>query len=307
MPIRTVLAVVAALLFTGPAWTADLTATPETQAAVLAQVKGGDTLTLTGGFGVLQLKDRQFSPPLEVKAGAATFRAVIVRNLDGLRWTGGTFQIRGGRTGITVAQSNDVQLDRLVMEGDGLSNAVFFDASRDVSLTGSRLEKARGAITLRNVDRARIEGNMVWRWTANGVSLESVGHSTIRQNSFVARMRVDDVHPDGIQGLQSKGRPNHHITIANNYIGGDDSQGIFMQRAWEGYEQAHDISIIDNVVVTSNAPNGIRLEGDPNGIVTGNRISTLPGSQWQTKLTTDAPVRSGNTVAAYGRWAASAD
>lgn len=309
----TIRAAIAALLLLLPlpAWTADLTATPETQAAVLAQAKGGDTLTLIGAFGGIQIKDRAFSPPLSIDARSATFQAVAVRNVEGLVWKGGQLRPPPGpaRRAFIVSGSTGVNIAGVTFEGDGLTDAFFFDDSADLTLTGSWFERPRTAVLLRRVRNARIEGNSVWRWTNNGVALESVRDSTITRNGFMARWRIDDVHPDAIQGLQSQGDPNLNITISFNTIISPDTQGIFIQKAWDrpGYVQAQGIKIVGNVVVTSDAPNGIVSNGDPSGEVRDNRVSTLPGSKWQTQIKTDAPVREGNIVAEFGRRAALAD
>lgn len=285
------------------------TATAADLAGVLAKATGGDTVRLSGAFDdIVRIEDRLFSPPLVIDARTALVSAVIIRGSSGIRWKRGRFRPPAGpaRRPLTVTGSRDVQVAGIDVLGDGLTDAAFFDECQRVAFLDNRLIRPRGGVAFRMCDDVRAAGNRVWGWSANAVSLEEVRGGVITGNEFLSPIRVDDTHIDGVQGMQSLRRPNQDLEISGNVIAGFLVQGVFFN-VKDGYLQHENVRIIDNTVLTGDAPNGILSTGDPKGAVKGNDVTTLPGSRWQTQIRTDAPVRSGNRVAAYSRWPAEID
>ncbi|HET6970215.1 MAG TPA: hypothetical protein VFH92_03730, partial [Phenylobacterium sp.] len=98
---------------------------------------------------------------------------------------------------------------------------------------------------------------------------------------------------------------NHDILVKGNRIHGRGTQGIFFN-SYAKFPPPKAITIVDNTVETADAPNGVLLEDDPEGVVRGNHVSTLPGSKWQTRVAVlHAKTRHcGNKIDGYLRWRA---
>lgn len=298
------------LLASSPALAVDLPATPTNLPAVFAKARPGDVLRPAGAFGVVVLQGRAFDPPLVVDASAATFQAVIVKSVSGVRWRGGTVMTSSkGRDAFNVNGAQDFSIERLRTAGDGTAGGVVFRDSQDVALLASRLDRPRVGISTVNVNRARIVGNTIVGWSADGVGLASTTDSLISQNSLTDPIRIDPgIHIDGIQGYFTGVTANRNLTVSYNFIRGAGTQGVFFND-YPGYPAPQSITLEGNTVITSDAPNGVALAADPSGVVRNNHVVTLPGSKWITLVSVLHPAtrRCGNTAEAHGPWKAVID
>jgi len=296
------------LALASPAGAAEIQATAATLQKVWAATKPGDTIKLQGPFGLAVLRGRSFDPPVTIDASRANFSAVILGGVSGVTWKGGAIASVDTRPGVSVGDSQSVRLEGLHYRGTGAAVGVYFANSRDVELSRSQFLRPKNGVTVQNVQGFRLIDNTITGWSADGVGLMGNTGGLIKGNTFLDPIKLDpNTHMDAIQGYFAP-VANRDILITENTIRGADTQGIFMPQA-KGYPPPENIRIVANVIATANAPNGIILQNDKSGEVSRNRVSTLPGSKWQTvvQASPGVPSRCGNTADSYGSWRAATE
>jgi hypothetical protein len=125
----------------------DRPATSATLPSTFAQCQGGDTLRLTGPFGLVVLQARTFDPPLNIDASAASIGAMVLKGLTGVVWKGGHFLADPaiGRPGVAAYACQHLTLDGIAYASDGSLNGVEVRDSADVTLIRSRFDRPNSA------------------------------------------------------------------------------------------------------------------------------------------------------------------
>ena len=237
--------------------TAATVATPETFADVLDHATPGTTVELApGSYDRFAFHDHHWSPGVTVEAGAATLRAVRMRNISGLTWHGGTFD--GGdaeHSGINIQGG-----DHLVVDG-----VTFHHYASD-------------GIEMGRVTDVRIVGNVVTDSGSDGIDVALSQRVVIDHNRCSDFKPLPGAHADCIQ-IWSKPTdpPTADIVISNNDANGD-MQGF---SAFSGIADGG----FDRITVEHNharvtAWHGVALYNCRHCIVRHNRVESLPNPQY---------------------------
>jgi hypothetical protein len=203
-----------------------------------------------------------------------------------------------------VLGSQGVRFRRPLSNGDGTFNAFMLRQSTDCEITGGVILYPKCGLKIIECQGVRLAATSLGGLGVDGVNINASQDVVIEDNGFAGSLLSDKHHPDAVQLMAvSLGKPaNARIIIRGNDIHGD-MQGI---TAHGSEVPAEGVEIYDNRVNVSRAW-GIRLN-NASGIVRDNIVRTLPGSRYRAKVGTCAGVeRSGNTVGAFGRYAAVID
>lgn len=279
-------ALTAALLLSACAGEAAIVAaTPETLAATIAAAKPGDTVRIAAGnYPKLVIRKRSFVPPLIVEAAAgATVAGVVLVEVRGLTWRGGTIVAPGGRTGrgpegIGLRARN---VEFVNVEGTTLRDAVrgaTFAESSDIRFTGNKLTGLRtDGVNFALSRRLLVEGNSCTDFTPNPATYNPDGS-----------LLKDGDHPDCIQ-LWSRpaAPPTADVTIRNNTATGA-MVGIFMGNHVRGGidDGGFDRVTIENNVVRTSRPVAVSIQGGRGVRLTGNDVAGLPESRFKANIDT---------------------
>lgn len=238
--------------------------------ARLKSTRGGETITLApGDYGVVKFPARTFQPAIRIVADKARFTGLVLRGVTGVTISGGTVNGPGGRSyGITIGDTRDLTLENMTITG------------------------AHRGIVLGQSDRVTIVNNRLTGLISDGIDIARASNITVRGNScsnfsptpttFDAagkRLTVGD-HPDCIQAWSRPiSAPTSDIVVENNRIEGA-MQGVFFgNHVRKGVDDGgFDRVVIRNNRIRIDHPNGIVLMNGRNSVVTGNEVSTLPGS-----------------------------
>lgn len=243
-------------------------------AAKIEGARAGSTVKLSGDQGVLTLKGKTWSPAITVDASNATFTGIVLTNVQGVHFKGGTVIGPGGKSyGIRVLQSRDVGVLGMVITG--AHRGVVIDRSQDVVVKNTELTGLQSdGIDIASSQRVTIDGNSCSKFNPTLATFDAAG------------VKTDGDHPDCIQGWsRAPSPPTSDVTVTNNRADGT-MQGIFFRSTGDngGFDR---IVIRDNILRTGFS-NAIYVEGARNATVRGNRISTLPGA---VQIRTRSPVK----------------
>jgi hypothetical protein len=284
----------AAALLAGPAYSATVTATPETINDVIAATKPGDVVVLDGNFqsGVL-IRNKTWATPVTIRAEKALVSGMRLERVDGVRLIGGTYQSNPtgeGRFGaLYVFQSKNVAIEGVEVHKAPLR----FHASQNVKLLNSTMDAQGNAVTLIAVDGAEIKGNKFLNMGIDGLDLFSVRNAVVSHNLCAGTKRLGGAHVDCIQIANHKRHfKSENIEISYNNVTGD-TMGI---SAFGG--EYRNIDIHHNTLTTS-FHNGISLFDTVGGRIWNNTLQPIPGSQFGPGIRTDRsvdPARCGNVI-----------
>ncbi len=243
-----------------------LTATPDTLAAVLQAVRGGQRVVLAPGtYGDVTLPRRTFAPALAIDATRARFTGLMIRNVGGVAIEGGTVEGPRERAAtITVDFSHDIALRHMRTSGSVVGVSV--SRSRAVLVADSVFDGMRSdGVNIAGSQDVRIERNVCRNFTPTLPIYDAAG-----------KLVKDGNHPDCVQGWSIVGRPpNARIAVIGN-SGRGWMQGVFFGNPGQGG--------IDGIVVQGNTFdlslfNGIALTEARGARVTGNTVRTIPGAR----------------------------
>ena len=240
-----------------------ISANPDTISSALAKAQPGDTIKLTpGDYGTVSIKNRVWPKRITINAAGAKMRLVVSKS-SGITINGGTFGPNKTKPGYAahLLQSSNVTFYKSVFV-DSLRGLVI-DRSQDVKVSWVRFS----------------------RMTIDGVNIASSQRVQVT-DSKCEGFTPGEAHPDCIQGWS---RPDTGITsdvlIARNTIG-PGSQGIFFGN---GVRNGLDDGGYDRVTITANKihgsfPQGIGLYDCRACTVSGNVVTTAPGSRFRTSI-----------------------
>lgn len=305
----------------GPVAAAQLTATPENFASVLARAQGGDILILKGVFTAVKLKGRRFERPLIIDASAATLVAWKIDDVSGLSIKGGvakpTSKFEPKRNavihGSALAFNNvsRIRLESMRFQGpeapvtDGLNPAdgygAYFRYASDIDVVDCEFRSFKSAALFGQTDRFKLQRSTFRAMRSDGVNVANSWNGLIENNDFRETNRTNKEHPDAIQmWSRPKAKPTSDIVIRGNTVVGS-TQGI------TGFNHVRDgvddggfdrILIVDNDVQVGFAQ-AIAVGSGRDIKVMNNRVRTLPGAAYRASINVShspGAVRSGNIV-----------
>lgn len=302
-----ILACLLALLFAAPASAATLPATPTTISAVLKATAGGDEVTLAPGiYPAVRFGQRTFNPPLIINAGGATLVGWRLDSIDGLTFRGGNWRSQGvfstktnaisyGPTVIVYTSAN------LIFDGglylgpgtEGVQAAGYglrFLGSKSVKVTNAIMIGFRGGITADTTDGLTISESSFSRMSSDGIVIGQSCHVTVRDSLFFGTDPAFMAHPDAVQMIHGAKR-NCDVKLFNLTIRGP-TQGLFGGPA--------DGLLVINNDVQAGYPRGISVGDVTDGKIMNNRVTTYPGSAFQSRLVIEVGTFTcGNSHATY--------
>lgn len=271
-----------------PASSAVLTATPETVRAVMARAASGDTVRLApGDYGKFELKGLSWGPAVTIDSSEASFSAIVLRNVQGVTLEGGTVTGPGGGSfGVHLVGVQNVTVGGMKVSGS--HRGVVVAESQDVRITRMTLDGLiSDGINVAYSWRVRVDGNSCSNFRPNKAVWEN------------GRMLRDGDHPDCIQAWsRPESQPVSDLEIVNNRIDGD-MQGIGLFNPMPNGVSAggFDRVLIEGNVIRVGFPHAIAMYSGRDSIIRNNTISAVPGA---TMPNNGTPVRATITVK-YGR------
>lgn len=242
-------------------------------ASKIESARPGSTIKLSGDQGVVTLKGKSWSPAITVDASKATFTGIVLNNVKGIHFKGGTIIGPGGKSyGVRVLMSRDIAIDGMTITA--AHRGVVIDRSQDIAVRDTQLTGlVADGIDIASSQRIRIERNVCTKFTPTLATFDANG------------VRHDGDHPDCIQAWSKIGEPNTaDVTVIGNRADGI-MQGIFFgDHNVGGFDR---IEIRDNVMRTGLS-NAIAINNGRGVIVRNNRVSSVPGAK---QLRTGAPVK----------------
>lgn len=232
---------------------------------MLARARAGDRIVLEPrDYGTLRVIGRRFDPAVTIVAGQARFSQIIVKQSSGVRIEGGTVIGPGGKSyGVTLNGVDNVQIDGMTITG--AHRGIVIGGAHDLAIVNVRLDGLiSDGIDVTQSQRVRISGAMCRNFAPNASQYDADGK----------RISSGD-HPDCIQAWSKAGTAPVADVIVENVDAEGRMQGIFFgDKAPNG---GFDRVIVRNNRIHVTYPNGIVLQNARDSVVTGNRVSTLPG------------------------------
>lgn len=248
-------------------------ATPASIQTVLAAATGGQTVRLSpGDYGRIVIRDRRFPDGgLVIEAPATARFSVTLQQVDGITLRG--VSLTGAR-------------------GDGaLGYAGYILDSRNVVFDKvTATDSTRGVVVNRSQDITFLDATLQGLRT-DGIDIAASQRVTIDGASCHNFSPIEGDHPDCIQAWSSPDGIVSDILVTNVHVEGT-MQGIFFGTPDAG---GFDRVRISNNVVIAGYGNGIGLYACRNCELTGNVVSTFPGSPNQSRV-----VMVGGTIKHYG-------
>ena len=281
MKLVALLATSAAL--SAPANAAILNATGANLRAVFNIAQAGDTIKVTGNVGTLALKNRLFSRTVILDATNATFSdSLSINGVSNLTILNGTFgswtQSMRTSAAIGVYDSSGVVITKSKFIGNGTGVAIRMGGVTKSAISAALVNGFKAGIGLTSVTDTRISSSRFVNMTSDGINIADSHRIEATTNSCYGSKPSLGAHPDCIQLWSIAGRPMiSDITLSNNTVTGA-TQGLAL---FDG--GGIRIKIIDNIINTSY-PQGIACYDCYDSTITGNVLTTLPGSRWRTSI-----------------------
>ena len=298
-----VAAVVATFLINGTSAAATtVVVTPSTLVAAFNAAQGGDTLQLVGTFGAQSLRNRAFAQILTIDASSASFTDKFeLDNVKNVRFSGGSFDLSGDAAwtkGILLNGGQNVYIDGVSVAGSGLQWGVSVVGTGNAQITNGTFSGLNAAVLFGSVTGGVASHNTITGAESDGIDIADSHFITASNNSCSSGLPGLGVHPDCIQLWSVSGNPlQSDITVINNRATGP-TQGF---TSFSGGGGGLRLKFIGNAVNTSFSQ-GVACYDCIDSVIANNRVSTLPGSTYQTVINViggSGNAVYGNSVAAY--------
>ena len=210
---------------TGAAAQQVITLTPTSNlSVVLAGLRPGDTLRITGSFAApLALRNRDFGN-MQVDASAATFQGgLVLSNVHNLAFSGGTYgrsdlALRAWHT-VRVEFSSNISLAQGLYLGnnDNRGSGLLVVKSNQVTVRDSRFSGHSTGLGVRSSTAVLITRNTITGSFADGINVVDSQRVIVSSNSCSAFTPGAGSHPDCVQLWSQLGRPlQSDIAVLNN-------------------------------------------------------------------------------------------
>lgn len=232
--------------------------------------RAGASIRWPSGDGQrLSIVGKSFDPAITIDASRATFSGIVIRNSRGVHIKGGTVIGPGGRSyGIHIDRSRDVAIEGMTITG--AHRGIVIGLSEDIVVRSNKLTGLiSDGIDIALSRKIAIERNECASFSPTKTVFDSAGK----------RISEGD-HPDCIQAWsRPKAPPTADIRVVGNKANGR-MQGIFFGNH---VRNGVDDGGFDRILIADNdlrvaTTHGISLYGARSSRITGNMVSTVPGS-----------------------------
>ena len=285
------------LLCALPASGATLTATAATFAAVFASVKSGDTIKLSGTFGLTKLSDRTFAKAVTIDATKAVFTDTLsINNVNGLSFVGGEYGSSSVAThygkAVAVSGGSNIFFAKAIVVGAATGQGISFEDSTTVGVRDSTFTGLHAGVSMSGVTDGSVYMNKSIGAVSDGFDVAGSHNVRVRANSCSGTSPSAGAHADCVQLWSILGKPvQSDILIMDNTATGN-TQGFTSFTPANGGGLR--ISIIGNHLNTA-FPQGIACYGCVDSTITGNTVMTAVGAAHKTSI--NVVGGSNNTVA----------
>ncbi len=275
------------LAVTGPAQSKVINATAKTIAAVWTAAKPGDTIKLSGKFGLTRLQYKSSGKAITLDATSAVFTdSLMINQVDGLKIVGGTFGKTGGTAtkygrAVVIYGGSSIAFYSPTVVSDAGGQGIAFNDTVGASVKSGNFAGLYSAISLTRVKNGYLSGNAITRSLSDGIDIADSHNVTATYNSCSAGTPVAGAHPDCIQMWSVAGHAvQSDIAIIHNTATGP-TQGFTSFDATKGGGLR--LSIMYNRVATSYSQ-GIACYACVDSNISYNRVTTLAGSAHLTNI-----------------------
>jgi hypothetical protein len=262
-----------------------ITLTPTSnQTVVLASVRPGDTLRITGTFAnPLVLRNRDFGN-VQVDARDAVFQSgLVLNNVHNLAFSGGTYgradlDLRAWHT-VQVQFSSNISLAQGLFLGnrDNRGSGLLVVQSHQVTVRDSQFTGHGTGMGVRSSTGVLVTRNSITGSFADGINVVDSQRVIVSSNSCSAFTPGVGSHPDCIQLWSLNGRPlQSDIAILNNSaIGNMQAFVSFDPRTGSGERL-----IFAGNYAAITYTHGVSCTRCNDSIFIDNILSNLPDSRW---------------------------
>ncbi len=284
-----------------PVAAATVIVTPGNFNAAFKAAKSGDTLRLIGTFGATRLSNANFSKVVTINAAQAVFTNTLqFNNVSNVKVSGGVFNLAGD-VGYTKAAlvygGSNIWFDKQTVTGEADDYGVVFDGTTNAEVSSGKFSGLRAGVVFGSVTTGLATRNKVTDSSSDGIDISDSHFVTASYNNCSAGDPGPTAHADCIQLWSVTGNPiQSDIVVTHNAASGHTQGFTSFQSGGGGLR----IQITDNVVYTS-ATQGIACLDCVDSIITGNVVSTMPGSAHSTNLNVSGTnnIVSANSVKPY--------
>lgn len=262
------------------------TATPANFAAVFMAAQSGDSITVSGNFGAVNLADKSFLVPLRIDATAASFdNSLVIKNVTGVNFVGGTYGSTSGsvRYNAAVAAFGDTNIgfSHATVVGAQTGTGIAFIGSTGLTVTASTFDGLHSGVDFGSSSYGTLSGNRSINSESDGFDIANSHFVTVTNTTCSGTVPGAGAHPDCVQLSSLAGNPvQSDITITGNTAKGA-TQGFTSFNPADGGGLRIDIS--DNVIATSFSQ-GIACYACVDSSIVRNTLTTLPGAKYRTNL-----------------------
>ena len=283
-----------------PAAAATLKATSATFKSVFASAKAGDTIVMSGSFGRLAIADRSFATTVTLDARKATFTNTFsLSKITGVKILGGKYgsSTKAAPVGLGIYGGSNITVSGATFVGNGgKSHGLDVNGTRNITVSSSTFTGLYLGVGLIGVTGGKLLSNKSIRASSDGFNVADSHNVLVSKNSCSGTKITAGAHPDCVQLWSVAGHtPQSDIEISDNVATGA-TQGF---TSFNGSAGGGDRLLILRNRVDTSYPQGIACYGCRNSVISGNVLTTLPGSKYRTSMNivggADNTV-SGNTI-----------
>ncbi len=258
-----------ALLSAGPAFAANITATPATYWTAIKTAKGGDVVTFApGDYGAISLRLFSYASPVVIVASSGVVVSSLVLDTDtNMTWRG--FEVTGLYSGAGVIASGgaNIRFENFHVHGSAGGSGFSLRNANAFAIVNSEIDHLGSGIGYTDGTGVTITGNNLHDLQADGI-LGSANSVLIDGNSVRDFTPTPGEHPDGIQWYGTAATPNPTgIMITNNVV--QRGSGSVIQCIFG--EQGTNITIRGNGCL-GTMYNGISVSHGANVVVDANFV-----------------------------------
>lgn len=266
---------------------ATLDANADTIGGVWNAARPGDTIRLSGSFGLTWLQNKSSTRGLTLDATNAVFTdSLTIKHVDGLKIIGGTY---GATTGeptaygraVLIKGGSNITFYSPVVVGNAGGQGISFSDTVNATVKSGNFAGLYSAISMTRVTGGYMSGNTITGELSDGIDIADSHTVTATRNSCSAGAPVAGSHPDCIQMWSIAGHAvQSDITITNNTATGP-TQGFTSFDADKGGELR--LTLTSNRVSTTY-PQGIACYGCVDSNISYNKVTTLAGAAHMTNI-----------------------
>lgn len=268
-----------------PASAVTFTATAATIVGVFAKAGSGDTIKLSGAFGLTKLQGKSSATAITLDASKAVFTDTLeIIHVDGLHIYGGKFDVtsgtsHAGHAAVAYGGSN-IWFDKATVIGVGNQQGIGFSRTTNVQVTNSSFTGLGVGVGLDGVTGGVLTKNNFLKAYSDGIDIGGSHNVTASYNSCAGTVPGPGVHPDCIQMWSITGQPlQSDNTVSYNSAMGA-TQGF---TSFAGGGGGLRLSILHNQVYSSYAQ-GIACYDCIDSNISFNSVNTIQGSRFLTNI-----------------------